>query len=392
MHVYTSTLILLALLVILPDLYLYQRFMHNRTRRSTSVLHGVIALYFVITSLASMLNINHIYSPQTSFRMIMFVTVMGCIYLPKLVFCSFDLIFFLTGKRRRGIQYAGYAAALVTLGILIHGITSTRFHFEKGVYNVEVRHLPNSFEHFRIVQFSDTHLGGFSYSQERLKPLMDSINAQQPDLIVFTGDLVNNFATEANQWEEVFRRLDPTTPKLAILGNHDYSYYFNWDSQDESDLNSIAIRQRLRDFGFDLLMDDQRIIRRGNDSIVIIGTHNWGKKEATNHCNIQKALNGIEKYSTQILLTHDPTFWEDSIVGKTNIDLTLSGHTHAAQMGIEIGKLKLSPAALMFDCWDGQYEQDGQTIIVSRGIGCVGIPIRIGMNPQYSLIELTAKK
>lgn len=392
MHVYTSTLFLLALLVILPDLYLYQRFMHKRTNRSTKLLHGLIALYFIIASLGAMMNIDHVYSPDTCFRLIMFVTVMGCIYIPKLVFCNFDLLFFLTGKKWRWIQYTGYVMGALSLILLINGIVNTRFHFKKGNYSVAVANLPDSFQHYKIVQFSDAHLGSFSYSQEKLIPLMDSINAQHPDLVVFTGDMVNNFASETNGWSEVFHRLDPSTPKLAILGNHDYGYYCRWDNEDMREMNNIALRHKIEEFGFDLLLDEKRVIHRGNDSIVIVGTNNWSKKAGKNFCNTQKAFAGTDSFQTQILLTHEPVFWKDSIVGNTLFDLTLSGHTHAAQMGIEIGSFKLSPAALVFDYWDGQYEEGDQTIIVSRGIGCVGIPLRLGMRPQYSVIELKKKQ
>ncbi len=392
MHIYPITLLLLALMVIIPDLYIYQRFMRNRTNRSTAILHGILSTYFIVVSLAIMLNMNRIYNPETSYRLLRFITILGCVYIPKLIFCNFDLVFFLTKKRWRKIQYAGYIAAGLTFLTMLHGVVYERFNFKKGVYNIELADLPPAFEGYKIVQISDMHLGSFTYSQERLKPLMDSINAQHPDIIVFTGDMVNNFASECNQWSEVFDRLNDSIPKLAILGNHDYSVYFEWENEDLKSMNKIALRQKIRDFGFKLLLNKPETIYRGNDSIVMIGLENWGRRPETRHADLEKATQGTEGFATKILLSHDPTYWKDSICDKTDIDLTLSGHTHAAQLGISIGSFKVSPAKILFDYWDGLYKEDGKYILVSRGIGCVGIPARLGMSPEYSLITLTKKK
>ncbi len=393
MHVYTVFLIFLILLVLLPDYYLYRRFMKHWVTKSTSILHWVISAYFIIVSLTILTNINYVFSPETNFRLIMFVAVLGLVYIPKLAFCTCDLIFFLTKKRWRKIQNTGYVLAAICALTILHGMFFTRFNFEKGVYNVPMKNLPSAFDGYKIVQISDAHLGTFAFSQEKLLPLMDSINAQKPDLIVFTGDLVNTFATECNNWTHVFRQLNPDIPKLAILGNHDYSTYFqDWESEDLKEMNSMAIRQKIRDFGFKLLLDESVVLHRGNDSLVIIGTQNWGKKPETNFCKIEKAMKGTKDIACKIMLTHDPTFWKDSICDARNIDLTLSGHTHAAQMGIKIGNWEWSPAEYGFEQYDGQYERNGNYIIVSRGIGCVAMPVRLGLNPQYSLITLEKKQ
>ncbi len=392
MHVYTSFLIFLVLLVVLPDLYLYKRFMHNRTNLSSKILHGIISFYFIIVSMIIMLNFNNIYSIDKRFRMIMFVTVMGVVYIPKLSFCTFDLIFFLTKKRWRWIQRLGYVAAAIAGLTILHAVFFQRFNFGKQEVTVEIENLPQSFEGYKILQISDMHLGSFAYSQEKIKPLMDSVNAQKADLIVFTGDMVNNFATECNGWGEVFARLNDSTPKLGILGNHDYSEYFNWKDEDLKSMNSMAVRQKIRDFGFKLLLNESQIIHKGNDSIAIIGLESWGRKANNNFADIQKATKGTENIETKILLAHEPNFWKDSICPFYDIDLTFCGHTHAAQMGLEIGSFKISPARLMFEYWDGLYEHNGKQIFVSRGIGCVGIPARMGMRPKYAVITLKRKQ
>lgn len=389
MHVYTGFLIFLVLLVILPDFYLYERFMRHRVNKSTAILHGIISAYFIIVSLVILLNINYVFSPQTNFRLIMFVTMLGFVYIPKLAFCTCDLFFFLTKKRWRKIQYAGYALATLFALVLLYGTFFTRFDFQKAEFEVPIRDLPESFNGYKIVQISDIHLGTFSMTQKKLIPLMDSINAQHPDMIVFTGDLVNTLATECNGWTEIFQRLDPNITKLAIRGNHDYSNYFQkWESEDLKFMNSMAIRQKIRDFGFKLLSDQSEVLRRGNDSIVVIGTENWSLKPHSNFANIAKAMKGTENFHCKIMLTHDPTLWKDSICDSLNINLTLTGHTHAAQMGFQIGSFEWSPAKYMYEYYDGMSERRGNYIIVSRGIGCVAIPVRLGLRPQYSLITL----
>lgn len=392
MHVYTSVLILLVLLVVLPDLYLYNRFMRNRTNHSTSILHGIISIYFIIVSLAIMLNINNIYSTDTSYRLIMFITVLGAVYIPKLIFCTFDLLFFLTKKRWRWIQRLGYVAAFIAILSILHSVAYERFNFKKRDVAIEIENLPSAFENYKIIQISDMHLGSFGLSQKRLIPLMDSINAQNPDLIVFTGDMINNFATECNNWSEIFNRLNSSTNKLAVLGNHDYSIYFKWENEDLRSMNSMAVRQKIRDFGFKLLLNESQIIHKENDSIAIIGIGNWGRRPSSRHADIDKAIIGTQNIDTKILLSHDPTFWKDSICGIYDIDLTLSGHTHAAQTGIDLGKWKISPAKILFEYWDGLYEHNNQKLLVSRGIGCVGIPARIGMGPLYEVITLKKKQ
>lgn len=365
--------------------------MHHRVHKSTSVLHWIISLYFLVTSLFILFNINSVTSPETNFKMMMFITVLGAVYIPKLIFCTFDLIFYLTKKRWRKIQYAGYFFAIIAFLWIMKAIHFNRFDFEKQEVEIYSPGLPEKFDGYKIVQISDFHLGSFTLSQKRVKPLFDSLLAQNADIIVFTGDIVNSFASECNGWSPYFERLTSKDKMLAVLGNHDYSAYYKWPEEDFKWLNEMAVRSKIRNFGFDLLLNENRTIYREGDSIAIIGIENWGKY-FTHSADLNKALKGVNDSTYKILLSHDPTFWEDSICGKKRIDLTLSGHTHAAQLGIETPWFKWSPAALGFKYWDGLYEKDNQYIYVSRGVGCVGVPARIGMDPQYTVITLRRKK
>lgn len=365
--------------------------MHHRVHKSTSVLHWIISSYFLITSLIILFNISSVTTPETNFKMMMFITILGAVYIPKLLFCTFDLIFYLTKKRWRKIQYAGYIVAILAFLLIMKAIHYNRFNFEKREVEITLPNLPQNFDNYKIVQISDFHLGSFTLSQKKLEPLFDSINAQNADIIVFTGDMVNSFASECNGWSSLFQRLRSKDTMLAVLGNHDYSTYYKWPNEDLKSLNEMAVRSKIRDFGFDLLLNTNKKIQRGEEKITFIGIENWGKY-FTHTAQLDKAMEGVDSTSTKILLSHDPTFWGDSICGITDIELTLSGHTHASQFGIETPWFKWSPASWAFDYWDDLYEKNNQYIFVSRGIGCVGVPGRIGMDPQYTVITLKCSK
>lgn len=393
MHVYPITLILIILLVLLPDIYLYYRFMRNRINKSTTILHWIISAYFLITSCGILFNINHIISPTTHFKLTMFVSILGMVYATKLAFCTFDLIFFLTKKRWRKIQYAGYVAAGIVFFTVLYSIHFGRFRFSGREEIVEIENLPDSFDGYRILQISDFHLGTFAYAQKRLEPVFDSMAATHPDIVVFTGDMVNNFATECNGWNYLFEKLQCPDQKLAILGNHDYGNYYDWEDEDLRSMNEIAIRQEIRDFGFKLLLNNHHFVTRGNDTIAFIGVENWGEsKHVENKADLGRAMKGTENIKTKILMLHDPTTWPRGVRDTTDIPLTLCGHTHGGQFGVDTRWFKFSLSCFLIKYWDGLYESEGKQLFVSRGMGCVGIPARFRIFPHYEVLTLKKKK
>ncbi len=370
------------------------------------ILHWIISAYFLISSFAIFFNINHIVAPMTHYKMIMFVCVLVMVYATKLSFCTFDLAFYATKKRWRKIQYAGYAAAVLAFIASFYAINFGRFNFQKNEEVIELADLPESFDGYKILHFSDMHLGSFSRSQNRLEALFDSMNAQHPDIIVFTGDMVNNFATECNGWNYIFEKLHCKDQKLAILGNHDYGLYYEWENDDLKSMNEIAIRQKIRDFGFELMQNSHHLVHRGDDTIAFIGIQNWGNDRLWDKfADFPKAYQGTEPYKVKILLTHDPTSWNRKMIrDTTDIQIALSGHTHGGQFGFNHpsgNKRSYNPlhwienfakSLFLGRYWDGLYEENGKFINVSRGIGCVGIPARFGNQPNYSVITLKKKK
>ncbi len=388
MKVYGVFIFFILFIIVIPDIYIYMRFIHNRVRRSLGALHAVISAYFIIVSLSILFNINTILSPATTYHFMTFITMLGAVYIPKLIFVSFDLVFFLTKKRQRKIQYAGYVFAFLSFIAIIYAFHFGKFNFQRKEYVVEIKNLPKSFDGYKIVHISDIHLGSFSKQQERLAPLFEKIANENADMIVFTGDIVNNFASETEDWKPYFAQLAGKNNMLAVLGNHDYGIYYRWDDENLEKTNRREIIKSIERFGFNLLLNESVVVERGEDKIAFVGTENWGRPPMPQYADLETAMQPVGDIPVKILLSHDSHFWEDSILGKEDIALTLSGHTHGAQIGIEIGSFKLSPANLKYKYWDGIYKEKEQYIVVSRGLGNAGIPARLGMSPEYGVITL----
>jgi len=388
MKVYSVFVFFILFIIVIPDIYIYMRFIHNRVRRSLGALHAVISAYFIIVSLSILFNISTILSPVTSYHFMTFITMLGAIYIPKLIFISFDLVFFLTKKRNRNIQYAGYIFAFLSFIAIIYAFHFGKFNFQRKEYVVEIKNLPESFDGYKIVHISDIHLGSFSKQQKRLAPLFERIANENADMIVFTGDMVNNFASETKDWEPYFKQLAKENNMLAVLGNHDYGIYYRWDDENLEEANRHEILKGIRSFGFNLLLNESFVVQRGEDKIAFAGIEDWGHPPMPQYADLAVAMDSIKDIPVKILLTHNTHFWENFVLGKEDIALTFSGHTHGAQIGIEIGNFKLSPAPLRYSYWDGLYQVNDQYLIVNRGLGNAGIPARLGMSPEYGVIVL----
>ena len=255
-----------------------------------------------------------------------------------------------------------------------------------GAPLVKARNLPKAFDGLRIVQISDLHLGSFSKKTEVVQHGIDLINAQQPDLILFTGDLVNNFAEEVEPWLEQFSGLKATMGMYSILGNHDYGEYSTWPSAAAKAGNLERLKAHHRTMGFRLLMDEHVPIEKDGEQFSLIGVQNWGTR-FQQYGDLAKASAGTDPGKFRLLLSHDPTHW-DAQVRDTGIDLMLAGHTHGAQFGINIAGHTYSPAQWIYEEWAGLYEKKGLQLYVNRGFGFIGFPGRIGMPPEITVLEL----
>jgi predicted MPP superfamily phosphohydrolase len=212
--------------------------------------------------------------------------------------------------------------------------------------------------------------------------------AQKPDMVFFTGDLVNNEAKELNEYFDVFKKVKAPLGVYSTLGNHDYGDYIPWDSEEKKAKNLETLIAGHREMGWDILLDENRSIKLGGEQLGILGIQNWGLGGFKKKGDLKKALVGTEEYSNKLLLSHDPSHWRSQVLDKTDIDASFAGHTHGMQYGIEIGGFQWSPVQFRYKEWAGLYKENEQQIYVNRGFGFLGYPGRVGILPEITIFEL----
>ena len=295
-------------------------------------------------------------------------------------------------SRRKFLSTIALGVAAIPFASLLYGMYRGKYNFKVLTYELEFEDLPEAFNGYQITQISDVHSGSFD-NREKIEYAVNLVNEQQSDAIFFTGDMVNNKAEEMEPWKDLFGSLKAKDGVYSILGNHDYGDYVEWDSPAEKAENLSQLKNIQREMGYDLILNDYRSIKRGNDTLNIVGVENWGAGGFVKHGDIEKASAGLNKEDFKILLSHDPSYWQGNI--KTNdkhFQLTLSGHTHGMQFGIEIpGFLKWSPVQYRYKNWAGIYEEFGRYINVNRGFGYLGYPGRVGIWPEVTVITLKRK-
>ena len=293
--------------------------------------------------------------------------------------------------RRRFLSLIALGIAAVPFGALLYGMYKGKYNFKVLKYTMEFDDLPEAFDGYSITQISDIHSGSFD-SREKIAYGVDLINQQKSDIICFTGDMVNNKASEMRPWAELFSTLEAPDGKFSILGNHDYGDYVPWESGEAKAQNLEDLKTLQKEMGFDLLLNEHRYLNRGQDKLALIGVENWGKGFKTVG-DLKKAVAGLSKDDFRILLSHDPTHWQEEVRDSDDhYHLTLSGHTHGMQFGIEIpGLIKWSPVKWRYKYWAGVYEELGQFLNVNRGFGFIGYPGRVGIWPEITVITLKKK-
>ncbi|MBB1284965.1 metallophosphoesterase [Flavisolibacter sp. BT320] len=402
-------------LMIVLDIYFFQilkLLTSNAAPRTRSTIHLtywilsvlVIALLFLLPYL----NLDNI---RKGLRSTVF-SVLIAFFILKLFAC----VFFLIDDLRRGIQWLWgkifFASAetgqpqasprinrsvfLSWLGIAVGGslFTSLLYGFtNKYNYNVKripvkFPNLPEAFRGMKVVQISDIHSGSL-VNKEGVKKGVDMIMALKPDLILFTGDLVNNLAEEIEPLMDVFDKLKAPMGVYSVFGNHDYGDYVRWESPAKRSENIETLKGHHAKMGWRLLWDEHVALERGGQQIALIGIQNYSAlRNFARYGNLTKAYSGAEKYPFKILMTHDPTHWDAEVRTKfPDIDLTLSGHTHGFQFGVEIPGFRWSPVQYVYNQWAGLYHEGAQSIYVNRGYGFIGYPGRVGILPEITLLE-----
>jgi predicted MPP superfamily phosphohydrolase/uncharacterized membrane protein YsdA (DUF1294 family) len=369
-----------------------------------AVIAGYIGFYFLSSNFLNKPLESYAYSNLfIGFFFTFFITKLFLIF----IFLSEDIyrffhVLFLTVKkliyrhnhkvvapgRRRFIRQAGLSLAAIPFSSLLYGITKGKYNFKVRELKIDFINLPKSFDGFKIVQISDIHLGSFD-SIEAIEEAVKMINYQNADVILFTGDLVNNDSREVIPFVSEFKKLKAKRGVYSVLGNHDYGDYKTWDTEEQKEENNRLLHDLQDQMNFKLLNNDCVVFENNGEKIGLYGVENWGHKPFPQRADLDKALKGEEDLPFKLLMTHDPTHWAKKVVSHpVHFDLTFSGHTHGMQMGVDIPGFKWSPIKYLYPQWAGLYQEAKQYLYVNRGFGFVGFPGRAGIWPEITVIEL----
>jgi predicted MPP superfamily phosphohydrolase len=409
--------LMFSLFILAIDIYSYQgvrKLIANSPKKVRKIVFGLFWIVPLILVLGLIIfSISYSAIPPsrvlTYFHFISGTFIL--FYVPKLVFIIFILLeniylylkskLFRTKVQEEPEPVAGNpisrAQFLTRVGIVMAGIPfiSIAYGIKWGRFNFTVRNhtlkfpgLPAAFDGIRLLQFSDFHIGSFLNNPHKVEEAIHFMNEQKADLILFTGDFVNNVASEMDNFVSMLNQLKATEGKFSILGNHDYGDYYPWKSYAERRQNLETLIKTQEDLGLKMLLNDSFKIERDGAEIELVGVENWGLPPFPQYGDLDKALSKVNPTAFKILLSHDPTHWDEQVLHQTNIDLTLSGHTHGAQFGIEIPGWRWSPVSIRYKRWGGMYKEGAQYLNVNTGIGFIGYPGRVGIPPEITVIEL----
>ncbi len=279
-------------------------------------------------------------------------------------------------------------AGTLPVAALGFGIISGAHDYRIRKRIIHSKNLPKAFDGIRIVQISDIHTGSF-FNKTAVAGGVDLINQQKGDIVFFTGDLVNNQSDEAKPYLDIFKKVEAPMGVYSTMGNHDYGDYRSWSSADAKKADILQLHEMHRYMGWDILLNENRIIRESGDELAILGLENWGAGRFSKYGDMSKTYRGTEDASFKILLSHDPSHWDAQVRPEYgDVDLMLAGHTHGMQFGIEIGDFRWSPSQYIYKQWADLYQEGDQYLYVNRGFGFLGYPGRVGILPEITVIEL----
>lgn len=291
-------------------------------------------------------------------------------------------------ERRKFLSLLGLGTAGVISALVLDGVVFGKYRHKVRKVKLTIKNLPKSFKGYKIIQISDVHSGSFS-NPEKLRGAINLINGQNADLVLFTGDMVNNEATEFAPMVDLFKSIKAKDGKFSVLGNHDYGEYIQWESQKAKTDNLQYLIDLQTQAGFQLLRNEHRAIEKNGERIYILGVENWGSKPFPQYGDLDRAVAGIPQNAPKILMSHDPTHFDEKVKHHpADIALTLSGHTHGMQFGLDLKNHRWSPVQYRYPKWADLYESNGKYLYVNRGFGVIGFSGRVGMLPEITLIEL----
>ena len=314
-------------------------------------------------------------------------------YLYKLIFVTQSTPTGHAISRFEFLKNTALTFGAILLSLLSYGILVGRYNFKKHFVTLGLESYPKACKPLRIIQLSDLHLGSFQ-NKVQLSKAVKLVNEEAPDLIFFTGDLVNNYPSEASPYVGILSQLTAKYGKFAVLGNHDYSDYIGLDTtspegQKKWNDNLNEIKDIFKTSGFDLLLNEHRTLSVSGVEINVVGVENWGEGRFSKYGDLDKAMANTKKSVPTFLLSHDPTHWHHKVLSHPqHIDLQMAGHTHGMQFGIEVGQFKWSPAKWRYKHWAGLYQKGKSYLYVNRGIGHIGYPGRVGIMPEITIVDV----
>lgn len=399
--------IILAAILLLVEIYALQAFRTLLRSKWVLWLYVIVSLFVYVYIFYTIFNFDRKVgqTKQSLFALGLLLTI----YLPKIVLSTVmlgeDVIRFLSGvtnyfieydsrstflpERRKFVSQVALGLAAVPFLSLLYGVTKGKYNFKVFNQHLYFPDLPDAFDGFTITHISDIHSGSFD-NADKINYAVDLINEQGSDVLLFTGDIVNAKADEMHPWIDTFNRLTkPAFGKYSVLGNHDYGAYLDWDSEEAKAKNFDDIKDLHRQIDFKLLLNEHVKIKKGDQELALVGVENWGKHFGSMG-DVDKASEGLTDKDFKVLMSHDPSHWEEIVKHHhKNFHLTLSGHTHGMQFGIEIpGFFKWSLAQYMYKQWAGCYEYLGRYVYVNRGFGFHAYPGRVGIMPEITVITL----
>lgn len=370
-HLFELFLFFIVLMA-LPDWYIYRHYIRHWKNKW-------MRLSYWIPSVSLLVAMGYIFggfAPESSLSTLgVFLVVFLCINVPKALF---SILMPLVKKTAIGL-----AIALLTMAYLIFGATEGKRYFQVKETTIESKDVPQGFDGYRIVQLSDMHVGSWNGNTQAMEKAVSIINDLQPDLIVFTGDLVNNLASELDNFIPVFSKLKAKDGVYSVLGNHDYSTYIHWENPEDQKEELVRLKQKQAEMGWTMLNNRHIKLYNQNDSIALIGVENSGRPPFPDYAKLSEAMQGTEGMF-QILLSHDPTHWRREVLPQTDIELMLAGHTHAMQTKI----FGFTPAQFIYEENDGLYQEGEQMLYVNIGLGHLLYPMRLGAWPEITLLTL----
>lgn len=398
----TNFIVLLAVFFII-EIYVYQAIRNITTNNYIRIGYWVFTLLAYGIILYWILTFNRASRDHQQIQLM--VSAMMIFVLPKLLSVIFLLIGdftrfvefgfkYFTAKenyfpeRRKFISTTALAAAGIFSALAIDGIIFGKYRHTVRKVKLRFKNLPENFKGYKIVQISDVHSGSF-FNPQKLQKAIDLINEQDADVVLFTGDMVNNYADEFKPFIPLFKSIKAKDGKFSILGNHDYGDYGAWNSREEKAQNIPTLKNYQAEAGFKMLRNENIALEKNGEKIYLLGVENWGIKPFPQYGDLDKALMGIPEDAIKVLMSHDPTHFDEVVKKhKTNVHLTLSGHTHGMQFGLDLKNIKWSPVKFKYKKWADLYESEGKYLYVNRGFGVIAYPGRVGINPEITVIEL----